>query len=178
LKDGYPDVQLPIEDIIYLYDEENLIFAYVGGSWQKIFGNHICSIEHFNNTFNTVKWNPTTRLLTLPQVLDPSNGAVTTLEINFGKDMILESGSYYDAALKAIRLKLAVPDADDNLFGDEYVDIPVGDLVDVYDVENTSSIKLTLTPNGSDKENEQEVNRYLIKAEVILAPDQTKPNAI
>lgn len=183
LTDGLPTIQSPIEDIFYLYDEENLIFSYKNGEWTKIFGNHICSIEHFNNTISRVKWDGVKRELTLPQITDTSTGEVSSLTINLGKDMILEDGSYYDKENKIIRLKLAVPDEDDNgnIYDDDekYIDIPVGDLVDIYGVENSSSITLTLTPNGSEEENAQDVNKYLIKAEVILAPAQkSKPNAL
>lgn len=181
--EGLPNIQLPIDDIFYLYDDKNLIFAHENGEWIKIFGNHICSIKHFNDTFNIVAWNPTTRLLTLPQVLDPINGNVNALEINLGKDLILESGSYYDTTSKTIRLKLAVPDPDDS--GDEdisgeYIDIPVGDLVDIYEVDDTASINLTLALSASTEEAEKDINKYTISASVKIASvgNEEKPNAL
>ena len=175
-----PNVEAPIEDILYLYDSENLIFSYKNGIWSSVFGNHICSIEHFNTTIGKVTWDPNTRLLTLPQI---NNGEVSDLNVNLGKDLILESGSYYDTASKTIRLKLAVPDPDDSGDGDtdgEYIDIPVGDLVDIYEVNDTTSINLTLTPSASTEEAEKDINKYAISAEVKIASvgSGEKPNAL
>lgn len=178
LDNNVPNIQSPIEDIFYLYDKENLIFSYKDGQWTKIFGNHICSIEHFNQTLGVIKWDGVERKLTLPQISDISTGKVESLIIDLGKDMILEEGSYYDKEDKVIRLKLAVPDSGDTGEADQYIDIPVGDLVDIYGVKNSSSIILTLTQNASEEELAQDVNKYLIEANVVLAPKQTKPNAL
>ncbi len=175
--EGYPNIQLPIEDILYLYDAENLIFAYEQNQWIKIFGNHICSIEHFNDTFSKVNWDGTARKLILPY---SDNGSIKTVEINLGKDLILEDGSYYDEVNKKIRLKLAVPDADDSGENDGYIDIPVGDLVDIYEVGDTQSVNLTLTPTANSTEQAQSVNKYQITADVIVAPKPSngKNNAL
>ena len=58
----------------------------------------------------------------------------------------------FDEENKKIRLKLAVPDSDDSGENDGYIDIPVGDLVDIYEVGDTQSINLTLTSTANTTE--------------------------
>ena len=77
-------------------------------------------------------YDPTTRKITLP--IMQSTGNVTNLEINLGKDLVVQSG-VYDSNTKNLNLTLTSGDV---------VSIPVGELCDVYTGINTSTITLTV----------------------------------
>ena len=83
------------------------------------------------------EWDATTRILTLPNTTTGKE-----LTINFGKDMVITSGEY-DATNK----KLIFVIGED---ATKTVEVPVGDLIDVYtaSTETDGAIKLTVTDNA------------------------------
>ena len=94
-----------------------------------------------NVTLNGVvvnpEWNAETRVLTLPNTTTGKE-----LTINFGKDMVITSGTY-DATNKELVFVIGEDST-------KTVKVPVGDLIDIYtaSTETDGAIKLTVTDNA------------------------------
>lgn len=151
-----PSTQDAIKDLLYIDNENNKIFVYDGlPNFVSIFGDNIVHID----AIKSINWKEDSRTLTLPTI--DNNGELATLNIQLGRDLILDTAKY-DAVNRKIVLVFVTSDETDDVT--KTVEIPVDDLVDLYRGKNTSSIKMTI----NEETNTGSVDEREVQAELIV----------
>lgn len=151
-----PSIQDAIKDLLYIDNENNKIFIYDGlSNFVPIFGDNIVHID----AIKSINWKEDSRTLTLPTF--DENGELTTLNIQLGRDLILDTAKY-DAINRKIILIFVTSNETDDVT--KTVEIPVDDLIDLYRGKNTSSIKMTI----NEETNIGSVDEREVQAELIV----------
>lgn len=146
IENGVLPTENLIKDLLYLDDVNNIIYVYNGTNFVPIFGQHILSVERFNNAISMIAYDSNRRLITLPQIVDNSglNPEVSSLTIDLGKDLIIDpEHTFYNSVTKKIMLAFRTMDNTD-VDDITYVPIPVDDLIDIYTGDITDSIIVTV----------------------------------
>ena len=147
-----------IKDILYFDEGSNIIYIFneETSEFEPKYGKNIVHID----AIKSIKWDESSKILTLPTLAE--DNTLTTLSVDFGDELILDSANYDSSAHKII---LNFKTADETDTANSVVEIPVDDLIDIYQGANTSSIEMIID-SISD---EGTVDTRTIKANVLIS---------
>ena len=147
-----------IKDILYFDEGSNIVYIYNedNSKFEPKYGKNIVHID----AIKSIKWDEETKILTLPTLTEENT--LTTFTVDFGDELILDSAGY-DSNNHNIVLNFKTADEKDTTTS--VVKIPVDDLIDIYQGDNTSSIEMIV---GSIS-NEGTVDTRTIKANIRIS---------